>query len=321
MPSPLHSQAMGELAESFHFLDPQHMEGVQKQRLSLQRAGYDGRGEAPAQAGRLGEVKIAARPFRFLRQSFQFLTVFLLKRFARDKTGVVHPAQDHQGADFVRPRQPVRLCRNVCAAVEIAREQREGHQYFGGRFVAPLLDIVIRHAKRLDVRYGRLSQPDMGQFVRQGEHLGRFVVGPIDEHEGGQVVGDGESPELVGVEPAMGVVSDDAAAHDHDSRVVGLMNEKPEGFRPGSQPAPLLDVESQRAPDIGRDARDVGGRIGGTDERRAIFMGGEGVFTVPFLSLLAQVDGVEQIGTRALRSFPGRCSEIGKGHGLTGRLA
>ena len=166
------------------------------------------------------------------------------------------------------------------------RSQRD--EKLRGGMVAPGLDGVGRRRDRRDVREGRLAQPDVGQFVRECEHLRGLAVGAIDEHQRSKIVGQGKASELVRIELAAGVVADDAVRHHEHTESVGLLNESPQRFGPSRQRMAFVEVESQRRSHALSSRFDSGRRSGRPDEGQRFFSLHASEVPVPVLALLAE---------------------------------
>ena len=100
----------------------------------------------------------------------------------------------------------------------------------------------------------------------QREHLGRLRVGTVDEDQGGEHIGEYETAKLLGIQPAMGVASHDAASHHQDADVFRAFDELAQRLALGSQPPTLLNVEAEGIPQSGSGKRDVGRSVQASHE-------------------------------------------------------
>ena len=91
---------------------------------------------------------------------------------------------------------------------------------------------------------GGLPKPQVREFVREGEHLRRLGVRPIDEDQRRQWIGQREAPELPWFEAAAVVAADDTTGHHQDAERIRLPDEVPQRVGPGGEPTTLLNVES-----------------------------------------------------------------------------
>ena len=111
------------------------------------------------------------------------------------------PAQDDQGADLEaarqarRPHRPSRRRRSYSC-----RKISSGTSSSAATWLHQRSTCVVRQPGCLRIGQGGLPEPDVGQLVRQREHLRRLGVRAVDEHQRRQVVRHREAAELLGVE-------------------------------------------------------------------------------------------------------------------------
>ena len=93
----------------------------------------------------------------------------------------------------------------------------------------------------------------------------------------------------------MVVAAHDAVDHDHDTGIVGLFDELAQCLFPCSHAATGSKVEPQRLPHAPRDGRNIVVQGDGPDEWSGSFSDGARIVPIPFLPLLADVDGFQKI--------------------------
>src|SRR6266705_2057418 len=139
----------------------------------------------------------------------------------------------------------------------------------------------------------------MRKLMRQREHLSGFCIGSVYEHHRRVTVGKREAAKLFGIETTSVVVEHHAAAHNHDSRFICLPNKESKSVTPGWDLAALFEVESQSVSHdsgCGLDAATQAGRSNERGRRRSLR---SGKVAIPLLSLLANVNHVEEVRARA----------------------
>lgn len=150
------------------------------------------------------------------------------------------------------------------------------------------------------------------------KHLRRLGIGAVDEDERRQVVAKREAPELLRVELAAVVGTDDTAHHNQHPERIGLLDESPQRVGPGRDPTAFIEVEAQGVAHPGGDFYNLVCHARGTNKGAPGLTRLPREVAVPLLRLLAEVDGVQQIGTRRLDAPVGHRAQIGNGHGFLG---
>jgi len=120
------------------------------------------------------------------------------------------------------------------------------------------------------------------------------VTDDLADHEGERVC-QREATELIWVEAAAVVTTHYATHHDQDASGISLFDEAAQRLSPSRESPPLFEVEadrlahrSSRGHDIIRDPR-------GADDLEWCLAHRSRVVAVPLLTLLAEVNGVEQV--------------------------
>ena len=163
----------------------------------------------------------------------------------------MNPAQDNQRTDLEAPGEAVDFGIQFGALPVFLPEDSERHQQFGCDPVAPALNLCSGiDAAWLGDR--SLTQPDMGQFMGQGKHLGRLGIRAVDEHQRRQVIRHGKAAKLIRIELPVVVVQHHAAAHDEYAQRIRLLDEPAQRIGPGRILPALLDVKSERVPNTRR---------------------------------------------------------------------
>ena len=93
----------------------------------------------------------------------------------------------------------------------------------------------------LDVGERRLAEPDVGQFVSEGEDLSGLWIGPVDEHHCRVRVREGEASELVRIQLAVRVGADDPTDHHEHAGGLRILSEPGERRIPTVEALPSLD--------------------------------------------------------------------------------
>ena len=93
-------------------------------------------------------------------------------------------SKDYQGADLEKPCETIHLSTQLGSRVELLADQAGRYEQLRRNLVAPAFDRVVRLGYCLSVGDTRLAEPEMGNFVRQGEHLRGLGVRSVDKDEG-----------------------------------------------------------------------------------------------------------------------------------------
>ena len=127
----------------------------------------------------------------------------------------------------------------------------------------------------------------------KGEDLGRPGIGSVDEHHWRQVVDEGKAPELVRIERAMRVATDDAIGHHQDAGLLGVLPQSVERLTPVRELDSTVEAEAELLSQGVR--RMLHGRVEplASHKLNRLSAVGLGVVPVPHLALLTGVDGVE----------------------------
>ena len=185
------------------------------------------------------------------------------------------------------------------------------HQYFCGNAVAPVFHHIRRSRSEIYIREGGLTKPDMGQFVGKSEDLRRPCVCSIHKHQRCHRVDKCKSPELFRIQLAMGVTSHHAADHDQHADFLGLVSQIGKCISPTRS----SHVDSKR--ECCGDLSTCFGRWDGSSHRthlrNLVEPNTAGIVAVPVLSLLALVDGVQEVRTRTNDRPTADGSKIGNG--------
>lgn len=147
----------------------------------------------------------------------------------------------------------------------------------------------------------------MRELVGEREHLCRLRVGAVDEDERSHGINERETSELVRVELARVVAADDTADHHEDTCGVSLRDETPQRLNPRWTLPALLEIELQHLAHLIRNRGGSDIKAGGPHERKGPEPCRASESPVPLLSLLAELQGVEQVGAGTL-PFDGRRS-------------
>ena len=106
------------------------------------------------------------------------------------------------------------------------------------------------------------------------------------------------------------VAADHPADHHEHAQEVCLVDEASKGIGPRRYPAAFLDAEAERPSHPGRGLPDIAGQSRRTDEWQTIFALRPGEIAIPLLTLLADIDRVEQVRTRPVDSDTGEGAEV-----------
>jgi hypothetical protein len=155
-------------------------------------------------------------------------------------------------------------------------------------------------------------------FQVHGVSADGLAVRTIDEHQGSEIIGKGKATKLVCVEPAIIVVANDATDHHEDAERIRLLDQKAQCIVP--RLPPVLQVESKRSPDRRRSGLYVAVQLCGSDERKRMIALGARKFAVPFLTLPAELDAIEQVRARKIIAPIASGAEVRNGHALDRRL-
>ena len=133
--------------------------------------------------------------------------------------------------------------------------------------------------------------------MRERKHLRCLGVFAIDEYKRRQIIRYRETAKLVGIKKATVVIHYDAATHNQNTKRVSLIDETPKCVGPGRHTATLLKVESKLMSNVRCGGSDITVQLCGTYECLRLFSHRTGKIAVPFLALLANVYGFEQVRT------------------------
>ena len=162
-------------------------------------------------------------------------------------------AQSHQRTYLEASGQTGCLVRERRIGIELFSNDRQRRQHLGRHSVARTLDVVFGDRSAVAVGKRGLAEPDVREFVGESEHLRCPRIGSVQEHERREVVHQCEAPELLDVESALGIASDDAAHHDKHPGVVRLLYEAPQGVRPCGEIPSFVEVEGECCANLGGD--------------------------------------------------------------------
>jgi hypothetical protein len=126
--------------------------------------------------------------------------------------------------------------------------------------------------------------------------------------------------ELVRVELVVCVASHDAAHHQQDARLVCLGDEEAEGFGLIRRLGTLVRAEPQARLDARRGPFDAAFRSCRSHERKRRLALDIGELPAPLLTLLAEVDGVEQAGAGPFKTRASPGAEVRDRNALLGRF-
>ncbi len=142
------------------------------------------------------------------------------------------------------------------------------------------------------------------------EHLGGFRVGPVDEDQRGESVGQSESTKFLRVKNPMRVAADDAADHDKNADLLSLLDEQPQCISPGCALPALVDREAEALAHFRRNTIWRCGESCGADERARFLADAVGIVLVPCLAALAGINHVEEVGAGTLDTTTAKGPEI-----------
>src|SRR5262245_52084382 len=147
--------------------------------------------------------------------------------------------------------------------------------------------------------------------MRQREHLSGFCVSAVYEHKRREVVRKRKTAKLFGIETTSIIVQDHAATHNHDSRFICLRDEESQSFGPCWHSAALFKIKSEIPSYHRRGRLDAAVQACRANEGQWQDSFSAREVAVPLLTLLTDIDHVEQVGTRASDCFVSDSSEIG----------
>ena len=136
--------------------------------------------------------------------------------------------------------------------------------------------------------------------MREGKHLGRLCISPVDEDKRGIGITQGEATELVHIQSAMGVVANDAIHHRHDAERLDGLAQFAHGCRPGWRPLRPDITQPERSPHFPARGCRVVRQLGGSDKAYRFCFGFNPFFPQPGLPPLHEIDGVHQFRADAL---------------------
>jgi len=114
----------------------------------------------------------------------------------------------------------------------------------------------------------------------------------------------------------MGIAPHDTAHHYKDTPRVRQFDETAQGIAPGRQLAALFKIEPQCMANILRCCHHIACHVHRTYESERLIARRAGKVPIPFLALLADINGVEQVRTQAVK-LPGiNSAEIRNWHPL-----
>ena len=229
--------------------------------------------------------------------------------------------QDDQRADLEASSQTVEFIAQRGSRGILGRQQVEGNEQFCGDPVAPAFGLVAADLQGLRVGNARTSQPEMGQLVRESEHLCSLGVLSVDEDQRRGRIRQGEAAEFLRIEAASTVAADHAADHDEHAKRIRLSDRPSQCVGPGRDSPALRDVEAEKAPHADRDFGDVVLGSSGAHEVDRFSSRGPHELAIPVLPLLAEIDGIEQIGAWPIQACVAHGAEIGNRNVLDRRLA
>ena len=177
-------------------------------------------------------------------------------------------------------------------------QQLDRSQQLRGDAVAPTLDLLPGHLQRFRIRNPRTSQPQVRQFVREREHLRGLGVCAIDEDQRRDRIGQGETPKFHRIQGASTTAADHTANHDENAQRIRLPNEPSQRIDPCREPSALCDVETEPTSNASSSFQNLVARLGRAHEVLRPLPGGTSELPIPVLTLLAKVDGIQQIRAR-----------------------
>lgn len=174
------------------------------QCLSFERVCDHGSREALAHPDRLRLVEVAAADGPAFAEDLEEAPELGAVRFSvgvpRDSTDIVNSVEHDQRADFEATGKTLQLIRKRCIGAVFGRYRIRGYEEFGRHAVALALDLQCRRAHEVGGRQRSCANPQVREFVSQGEDLCGLRVSPVDEDERRERIGEGETAELVWIE-------------------------------------------------------------------------------------------------------------------------
>ncbi len=156
--------------------------------------------------------------------------------------------------------------------------------------------------------------------MRQCKHLGSLRVGTIDEHQRSQVISHRKAAKLIRIEMPAIVVEHHSTAHHKDSESIRLIDEMAQGIGPCRHLATLIHIEPNRPTDGVSSCHDRVPDVRGANERQWFFPYGSSKIVIPLLTLLADVNGVEQVWRRMRSVHISSSAKIRDRHALYRRF-
>ncbi len=172
---------------------------------------------------------------------------------------------------------------------------------------------MLREMCHLNIGDAACSQPQVGKFVRQCQHLRRPAVRSVDEDQRGQIVGQRKAAKLFHPQLATGVASHNAVCHDQDACVFSMGGKLAQGYFPGGQVFAFLQRNFQCAAHGFRHRRRCAVSCSAANEIQRWKAVYAGMVAIPVLPLLTEVQGVQQVGTGACRIAPCHSAKVGYG--------
>src|SRR5208282_1574824 len=195
------------------------------------------------------------------------------------------------------------------------------HKKLRSNGIAPNLFAAMSRQRGCSrVRDRRAAQPQVGQLVRQREHLPGFGVSAVDEYKRCEPVSERKPPEFFWIECSLCIAEDDAAHHHQHADLVGLSDEEPQSLFPCSAIRPGVEIETKRPRHMSRHRFRGRSESCAADEPNLRLARCQRELPIPALPFLAGIEHVEQVGTGSQHGPPLHRPEIWDRERFFGRV-
>ena len=141
-----------------------------------------------------------------------------------------------------------------------------------------------------------------------------------DEHQGGPRVGERKASELLRIQSAPIVATNNSADHNQDAASLRLLNQASQRVRPSSEAHPLSQVDPKGVAHPGGCLDDVIADSRRTDELKLGLLLRLCEFAVPILSLFTEIDRIDEVKAGPIHGDVRDSTEIRYGYGFDWRL-
>jgi len=150
----------------------------------------------------------------------------------------------------------------------------------------------------------------MGQLMSQGKHLLCPGIPAVDKDQRRKWISQGKTAKLLHIQGATSIAAHHAADHDQYPSLLDLRDEAVQSFGPVWQLLSLSQIETSGPGDPGCYPRHLVRHRGGTNKGSRLHAMQALIVPVPGLAPLAEVDGIQEIGTRTGQPRPGQRAKV-----------